>query len=85
LLAAVEGQGSLVCKEIREGQGVEDNEPRTEFDELNARLGIEFGAGESSNLGHDLAIYAPIGSIGLAVNLVLLFYGAYRMGVRGED
>jgi len=85
LVAAVEDQGNLVYKEIREGLDGEDSEPRTEFDEPNARLDISFGEEESSNLGRDLAIYAPIGSIGLVVFLALLFYGAYKMGARSED
>jgi len=85
LVAAVEDQGNLVTKEIREGLDGDNGEPRTEFDEPNARLDIAFGEDESSNLGRDLAIYTPIGSIALVGFLGLLFYGAYKMGARSED
>ena len=85
LVAAVEDQAGPVSKEIREGQDGDVTGPRTESDEPSARLDIEFGEDESSNLGRDLAIYAPIGSAGLVILLGLLFYSAYRAGARSED
>lgn len=85
LVAAVEDQGGLVSKEIREGREGDPISPRTDSDEPNARLDIVFEAEESSNLGRDLAIYIPLGSLGLLVLLALISIGAYRMGVRRED
>lgn len=85
LVAAVEDQGGLVSKEIREGREGDPVSPGTDSDEPNARLDIIFGEKESSNLGRDLAIYIPLGSVGLVVLLALISIGAYRMGVRRED
>jgi hypothetical protein len=48
-------------------------------------LDIEIGEPESSDLGRDLAIYAPIGSVALIIVLGLLLYGSFRMGQRHED
>ncbi|MDA1127897.1 MAG: DUF4349 domain-containing protein [Chloroflexi bacterium] len=81
LAAAVEDQGGLVSKEVREGQ-VGD----ADSDEPNARLDVAFQEKESSSsLGRNLAIFAPLGSVGLVIVLGALFYGAFRMGVRRED
>ncbi len=85
LVAAVEDQGGLVSKEIREGRDGDPVSPGTDSDEPNARLDIVFGEKDSSNLGRDLAIYLPLGSVGLIVVLALISIGAYRMGVRRED
>ncbi|PKB72300.1 MAG: hypothetical protein BZY87_00975 [SAR202 cluster bacterium Io17-Chloro-G6] len=80
LVAAVEDQGGLVFKEVREGKaGDADSE------EPSARLDITFQEKESSTLGRNLAIFAPLGSLGLIAVLGVLFYGAYRMGARRED
>jgi len=48
-------------------------------------LDIAFGVDESTDLGRDLAIFAPLGSVGLLLVIGLLSYGAYRMGKRRED
>ena len=80
LVAAVEDQGGLVSKEIREGKAGD-----TESEEPAARLDIAFQENESSTLGRNLAIFAPLGSIALVVVLAALFYGAYRIGKRSED
>jgi hypothetical protein len=85
LVAAVEDQGGVVSKEIREGKNVDPVPASSESDEPNARLDIAFGEEESSDLGRDLAIYAPLGSVGLLLVIGLLSYGAYRMGMRRED
>lgn len=85
LVSAVESQGGLVFKEIREGQEGDVVSPLTDSDEPNARLEIELQEPESSDLGRDLAIYTPIGSVALVVVLGLLLYGAFRMGQRHED
>ena len=82
LVTAVEDLGGLVSKEVREGQdGDSGNMP----EEPTARLDIDFGEKESSNLGRDLAIYAPLGTVGLLIVLGLVSYSAYRMGLRKED
>ena len=80
LAAAVEDQGGLVSKEVQEGKAGDDAS-----EEPNARLDIEFQEGESSTLGRNLAIFAPIGSVGLLIVLGVMFYGVYRMGARRED
>ena len=80
LVAAVEDQGGLVSKEIREGKAGD-----TDSEEPAARLDIAFQENESSTLGRNLAIFAPLGSIALVIVLAALFYGAYRMGKRSED
>ena len=80
LVAAVEGQGGLVFKEVREGKAGD-----SESEEPNARLDIEFQEKESSTLGRNLAIFAPLGSLGLIAVLAAMFYAAYRMGIRRED
>jgi len=85
LVTAVEDQGGIVYKEIREGQDGEIISPLTNSNEPNARLDIEFGEPESSDLGRDLAIYAPIGSVALIIVLGLLLFGAFRVGQRHED
>ena len=48
-------------------------------------MDIAFGVVESSDLGRDLAIFAPLGSVGLLLVIGLLSDGAYRMGMRRED
>ena len=80
LVAAVEDQGGLVSKEVREGKAgkIDSKEP-------DARLDIAFQEKESSTLGRNLAIFAPLGSLGLIAVLGVMLYGAYRMGVRRED
>jgi hypothetical protein len=85
VLAAVEDQGGVVSKEVREGNDGDPASPGSESDGPNARLDISFGEEESSNLGRDLAIFAPLGSVGLLLVIGLLSYGAYRMGMRRED
>ncbi|MCH7737737.1 MAG: DUF4349 domain-containing protein [Chloroflexi bacterium] len=85
LIAAVEDQGVLVSKEVREGQDGDPGNNGSESEEPNARLDIVFGEQESSTLGRNLAIFAPLGSVGLLMFLGLLSYGAYRMGMRRED
>ena len=85
LVAAVEGQGVLVSKEVREGKAGDPVAPGTEPGEPNARLDIMFGEQEPSTLGRDLAIFAPLGSVALVIVLGLLLYAAYRMGLRRED
>ena len=85
VLAAVEAQGGVVSKEVREGKDGDPVSPGSESDGPNARLDIAFGEEESSNLGRDLAIFAPLGSVGLLLVIGLLSYGAYRMGMRRED
>ena len=82
LIAVVEDQGGLVSKEVREGR---EGSAGTGSDEPNARLDIVFGEEDPSTLGRDLAIYIPLGSVGLLIVLGLLTYGAYRMGLRRED
>ena len=79
LVAAVEDQGGLVSKEVREGKAgdIDSEEP-------SARLDIAFQQNESSTLGRNLAIFAPLASVGLIAVLGVMFYGAYRMGVRRE-
>ena len=80
LAAAVEDQGGLVSKEVREGKaGDSDSE------EPNARLEITFQEKESSTLGRNLTIFAPLGSLGVIAVLGVMLYGAYRMGIRRED
>ena len=54
-------------------------------DEPNAHIDIVFNEKESSTLGRNLAIFIPIGTLGLLIVLGLISYGAYRMGVRKED
>ena len=85
LVTAVENLGGIVSQEIREGQDGDVISPLTDSDEPNARLDIEIGEPESSDLGRDLAIYAPIGSVALIIVLGLLLYGSFRMGQRHED
>ena len=80
LVAGVEDQGGLVSKEVQEGKAGE-----TGTDEPGARLDITFQESESSTLGRDLAIFAPLGSAGMVIALGVLLYGAYRMGIRRED
>jgi len=80
LVAAVEDQGGLVSKEVREGKAGD-----TEPEEPAARLDIVFQEQESSTLGRNLAIFAPLGSLGLIAVLGVMLYGAYRMGIRRED
>ena len=82
VVAAVEDQGGLVSKEVREGR---EGSAGTGSDEPNARLDIVFGEEDPSTLGRDLAIYIPLGSVVLLIVLGLLTYGAYRMGLRRED
>jgi hypothetical protein len=65
LVTAVEDQGGIVSKEIREGQDGDVVSPLTDSDEPHARLDIAFGEPESSDLGRDLAIYAPHRQCGL--------------------
>lgn len=81
LVAAVEDQGALVSKEVQEGRAGDDAS-----EEPNARLNIAFQEPEekSSTLGRNLAIFAPIGSLGLLIVLGAIIYGAYRMGARRE-
>ena len=81
LVAAVEDQGGLVSKEIREGR---EGSASTGSDEPNARLDIVFGAEDPSTLGRDLAIYIPLGSVVLLIVLGLLSWGSYRLGLRRE-
>ena len=80
LVAAVEDQGGLVSKEVREGKAGD-----SESDEPNARLDIAFQEKEASTLGRNLGIFAPLGSIGLIAVLGAMLYGAYRMGIRRGD
>tara|TARA_Y100000588_G_scaffold285056_1_gene302732 strand:+ start:131 stop:409 length:279 start_codon:yes stop_codon:yes gene_type:complete len=80
LIAAEEDQGGLVSKEIQEGRAGD-----TIAEKPNSRLAITFNEKESSNLGRDLAIYTPIGSLAMVIVLGGLLYGAYRMGARSED
>ncbi|MCH8298038.1 MAG: DUF4349 domain-containing protein [Chloroflexi bacterium] len=80
LVTAVEDQGGLVFKEVQEGQAGD-----TGSEEPGARLDITFQEQESSTLGRNLAIFAPLGSAGLVAVLGVLLYGAYRMGMRRED
>ena len=79
LVAAVEDQGGLVSKAVQEGK-VGD----TGSDEPGASLDIEFQEKESSTLDRNLAIFAPLGSVGLIAVLSIMLYGAYRMGIRRE-
>ena len=79
LVAAVEDQGGLVSKEVQEGKAGD-----TGSEEPGARLDITFQEKESSTLGRNLAIFAPLGSVGLVIVLGALLYGAYRMGSRRE-
>ena len=80
LVTAVEDQGGLVFKEVQEGQAGD-----TGSEEPGARLDITFQEKESSTLGRNLAIFAPLGSAGLVAVLGVLLYGAYRIGMRRED
>ena len=48
-------------------------------------MDIAFGEDGPSDLGRDLAIFAPLGSVGLLLVIGLLSDGAYRMGMRRED
>jgi len=80
LVSAVEDQGGLVSKEVQEGRAGD-----TGSDEPSARLNITFQEKESSTLGRNLAIFAPLGSAGLVAVLGVLLYGAYRMGMRREE
>lgn len=80
LVTAVEDQGSLTSKEVQEGKPSD-----TASDEPDSRLDITFYEKESSNLGRDLAIYTPIGSIAFLIVIGGLIFGAYRMGLRRED
>ena len=80
LVAAVEDQGGLVSKEVREGKA-----GKIDSEEPNARLDIAFQEKESSTLGRNLAIFAPLGSLGLIAVLGVMLYGAYRMVIRRED
>ena len=85
VLAAVEDQDGVVSKEIREGKDGDTLPAGNESEEPNAWLDIAFGVDGSSDLGRDLAIFAPLGSVGLLLVIGLLSYGAYRMGKRRED
>ncbi|MCH8988453.1 MAG: DUF4349 domain-containing protein [Chloroflexi bacterium] len=80
LVTAVEDQGGLVFKEVQEGQAGD-----TGSEEPGARLDITFQEQESSTLGRNLAIFAPLGSAGLVAVLGMMLYGAYRVGMRRED
>jgi len=85
VVATVESQGGIVSKEIREGAKGDPVSANTDDEEPNARLDIVFAeAEESSNLGRNLAIFIPVGSVALLIVLGLLFNGAYRMGLRKE-
>ena len=85
VVTTVEEQGGLISKEIREGSKGDPVLAESEDEEPNARLDIVFAEKESSTLGRNLAIFIPIGSISTVIVLGLLFYGAYRMGMRRED
>ena len=85
VLAVVEDQGGVVSKEVRKGKDGDPVSSGSGSDGPNARLDIAFGEEESSNLGRDLAIFAPLGSVGLLLVIGLLTFGAYRMGMRRED
>ncbi|NQW22404.1 MAG: DUF4349 domain-containing protein [SAR202 cluster bacterium] len=80
LVTAVEDQGSLTSKEVQEGKPGD-----TASEEPDSRLDITFYQKESSNLGRDLAIYTPIGSVAFLIVIGGLIFGAYRMGLRRED
>ncbi|MBC8281157.1 MAG: DUF4349 domain-containing protein [Chloroflexi bacterium] len=84
-VATIEDQGSLVSKEIREGSKGDPVLAEIEDEEPNARIDIVFNEKESSNLKRNLAIFIPIGSVAALIVLGLVFYGAYRMGIRKED
>ncbi|MCH2509988.1 MAG: hypothetical protein MK109_06985 [Dehalococcoidia bacterium] len=85
VLAAVEDQDGVVSKEVREGKDEDTLPAGNESEEPNAWLDIAFGVDGSSDLRCDLAIFAPLGSVGLLLVIGLLSYGAYRMGMRRED
>ena len=72
-------------EEVREGKDGDTVPPGNEPEAPNLCLGIAFGEDGSSDLGCDLAIFAPLGSVGLLLVISLLSDGAYRMGVRRED
>ena len=80
LVAAVEDQGGLVSKKISEGKA-----GNGDAEEPGSRLDIAFQEKESSTLGRNLAIFTPLGGVGLIAVLGFMFYGVYRMGVRRED
>ena len=56
-----------------------------ELEAPGEHIDIVFNETESSTLGRNLAIFIPIGTLGLLIVLGLISYGAYRMGVRKED
>ena len=85
VLAAVEDQGGVVSKEVREGKDGDTLPAGNESEEPNAWLDIAFGVDASSDLGRDLAIFTPLGSVGLLLVIGLLSYGAYRMEMRREN
>lgn len=72
-------------EEVREGKDGDTVPPGNESEEPNPCLDIAFGQDGSSDLGRDLAIFAPLGSVGLLLVIGLLSDGAYRMGMRRED
>ena len=85
VVTAIEDQGKLIAKEIREGSKGDPVLAEVDDDEPNAHIDIVFNEKESSTLGRNLAIFIPIGTLGLLIVLGLISYGAYRMGVKKED
>lgn len=71
-------------EEVREGKDGDTVPPSNESEEPNPCLNIAFGEDGSSDLGRDLAIFAPLGSVGLLLVIGLLSDGAYRMGCGGK-
>ena len=72
-------------EEVREGKDVDTVPPGNESEEPNRCLDIAFGEDVSSDLGRDLTIFTPLGSVGLLLVIGLFSDGAYRMGMRRED
>ena len=81
-LASIEDLGEVRSKELRESTSPAEgeSEPAEEPDALIMVSLIE--KADSSSTGLIVAIVAPIGGVGLAVLLGILFYLAFRLGRR---
>ncbi|NQW22949.1 MAG: DUF4349 domain-containing protein [SAR202 cluster bacterium] len=81
VLSAIESQGKVKAKEVREGTTYTDS-TLPDDEAPDSRIDLSINEQESSNTSRWITIGAPVGGVALVIVLGLLFYATYRTGQR---
>lgn len=81
VLSAIEAQGKVKGKEVREGTTYTDS-TLPDDEAPDSRIDLSINEQEPSNTSRWITIGAPVGGVALAIILGFLFYATYRTGQR---